>query len=281
MPVKIVTNSTSDISKELAEELDITVVAEYVIFNNKCYKDRIDISEDEFYDKLVRDNIHATTSQPTPQDFIDVYDELGKDADGIVSIHISTNLSGTVNSAKQAQKLTSAKCPIAVIDSKTISMALGMAVVAAAKMAKAGKSFQEIVDAVNAMLPHIHVLIMFDTLEYLARGGRIGKAKSLVGSLLNIKPLLTIKDGGFAPVIQVHSRAKAKKKLLEFAASFENVEDIHAVYSTDRNEIIALINNINHFPIERIVLSRLGPVIGSHAGPGLLAIAVRTSNQPF
>jgi DegV family protein with EDD domain len=278
MPVKIVTNSTSDISKELAEELGITIVAEYVIFGNNCYKDRIDIFEDEFYDKLVSDNIKATTSHPTPQDFLEVYNELGKDADGIISIHISTNLSGTVNSAEQAKKLTSATCPIAVIDSKTISMALGIAVINAAKMAKAGKGFQEIVDAVNAMLPRIHVLVMFDTLEYLARGGRIGKAKSLVGSLLNIKPLLTIKDGGFAPVIQVHSKSKAKKKLLEFAASFQNIEDIYAVYSTNRDEVIELIKQITHFPTERIVLSRLGPVIGSHAGPGLLAIAVRTSS---
>jgi len=278
MPVKIVTNSTADIPQELAEELDITVVAEYVIFGNKCYKDRIDISEDEFYDKLVHDNIKATTSQPTPQDFLETYNELGKDADGIISIHISTNLSGTVNSAEQAKKLTSAKCPIEIIDSKTISLALAMSVIAAARMAKAGKSFHEIVDAVYAMLPRIHVLVMFDTLEYLARGGRIGKAKSLVGSLLNIKPLLTIKDGGFAPVSQVHSKAKAKKKLLEFAASFKNVEDIYAVYSTNREETVELIKKITYFPTDRIVLSRLGPVIGSHAGPGLIAIAVRTNS---
>ncbi|MCL2281074.1 MAG: DegV family protein, partial [Dehalococcoidia bacterium] len=168
--------------------------------------------------------------------------------------------------------------PIEIIDSKTISLALGMAVINAAKMAKAGKGFQEIVDAVNEMLPRIDVLIMFDTLEYLARGGRIGKAKSIVGSMLNTKPLLTIRDGGFAPVTQVHSKATAKKKLLEFAASFKNIEDLYAVYSTDREEALELLNKITHFPAERIVLSQLGPVIGSHAGPGLLAIAVRTTN---
>ncbi|MCL1885493.1 MAG: DegV family protein [Dehalococcoidia bacterium] len=277
MPVKIVTNSTADIPKELAEELDITVVSEYVIFNNECYRDRIDISEDEFYDKLVHENIQATTSQPTPQDFLEVYDRLGKEADGIISIHISTNLSGTCKSAEHAKKHTTTKCPIEIIDSQTISLALGMAVINAAKMAKAGMGFQEIVHAVNAMLPRIHVLIMFDTLEYLARGGRIGKAKSLVGSLLNIKPLLTIKGGIFAPVQQVHSKSKAKKKLLEFATGFRDIEDIYAVYSTDRTEAVELIQKITHFPTERIVLSRLGPVIGTHAGPGLLAIAVRTS----
>ena len=277
MSIKIVTNSTSDIPKELAEELDITIVPEYVVFDNKCYKDRIDITEDQFYDKLINENIQPTTACPSPQDFLDVYNELGKNADGIISIHTSSKLSGTINSAKQAKKTTSAKCPIEVIDSKTISLALGMAVIYAAKMAKDGKGFQEILNAVNALQLRVHVLIMFDTLKYLARGGRVGKAKFLASSLLNVKPLLTIKDGEFAQVLRVHGKDKAKRKLLEFTAGFENIEAICAIHSTNEQEIAQLIKSVTNFPSERVLLGRLGPVIGSHAGPGLLAIAVQTS----
>ena len=135
MSVKIITDSTADIPKELIEELGIIVIPQYVIFGNKCYKDRIDISEDEFYDKLVNDHIQSTTSQPTVQDFLEIYNKIGDDVEGVVSIHISTCLSGTVNSAEQAKKLTSTKCPIEIIDSKKISMALGIAVIAAARLA--------------------------------------------------------------------------------------------------------------------------------------------------
>jgi len=278
MSVKIITDSTSDIPKELAEELDITVIPQYVIFGNKCYKDRVDISDDEFYTKLVNENILSTTSQPTVQDFLAIYNEFHTNADGIVSIHISTGLSGTVNSAEQAKKLIDTKCPIEIIDSKKISMALGVAVITAAKMAKSGMGFQEIVDAVYKMIPCIHELVMFDTLEYLARGGRIGKARSLVGSLLNIKPLLNLKDGEFAPVLQVRSKDRAKKKLLEFVSSFENIEDICGLHSTNREEIAELVSKINNFPTERIILSRLGPVIGTHTGPGVLSIVLRTGS---
>ncbi|MCL2140580.1 MAG: DegV family protein [Dehalococcoidia bacterium] len=276
MPVKIVTNSSSDIPQEIVDDLGITVIPEYVIFGNQCYKDRIDISEDEFYNKLVRENVQPTTSCPTPQDFIKVYDELGQEADGIVSIHISSKLSGTTNSALQAKNQTRAQCPIAVIDSKSVSMALGMAVILAAKMAKNGQSFQEIVDFTNDVFGRIHVLVMFDTLKYLARGGRIGRAKSLVGSLLSIKPLLTIKDGEFSPVAQVRSSTKAKEKLLEFVAGFPVIEDLYAVYSTDKNEAVELLKRIPNFPTEQIILARLGPVVGTHTGPGLLALGVRT-----
>jgi len=278
MSVKIITDSTSDIPAELAEELDIIIIPQYVIFGNKCYKDRVDIFEDEFYDKLTREHIQSTTSQPTVQDFLDVYNEQGKISDGIVSIHISTGMSGTINSADQAKKLTTAECPIEIIDSKKISMALGVAVIAAARLAKAGKGFQEIVHAVHAMLPCIHELVMFDTLEFLARGGRIGKARSLVGSLLDIKPILTLRDGEFAPVFQVRSKDRAKKKLLEFVAGFKNIEDICGLHSTNPQEIAELLKQIPDFPPERMVLARMGPVIGTHTGPGVLAIVLRTSS---
>jgi len=279
MAVKIVTNSSSDIPKYLLEELDISVVPEYVIIDNKSYRDRIDISEDEFYHKLVAENAHSTTSCPTPSDFVQVYNRLGETADGIVSIHMSPKLSATYNSAKQAKELSTAKCSIEVIDSEMISLALGMVVIAAARLAKEGKSFQEIINAVKSIIPRISVLIAFDTLKYLVRGGRVGKAKSLVSSLLNVKPLLTLKEGEFAPVGQVRSYAKATEKLVKFANSFPEVEEMYAVYSTDRDSALQLLKRITSYPQDRIVLTQLGPVIGSHTGPGLLGIGVLPRNK--
>jgi len=278
MAVKVVTNSSADIPQEIVEELGITVAPEYLIFGTKAYKDRIDISEDEFYNKLVHGKIQPTTSNPNPQDFLDIYNELGKTADGIVSIHISTRLSGTVNSANQAKKLTSAKCPIEIIDSKLVAMALGLVVISAARMAKAGRSFQEVADASHAMISRIHLLALFDTLEYLARGGRIGKAKSLVGAMLNVKPLLTLKDGEFVPVSQVRNKAKGQEKLLEFIAPFKDVEELCVIYSGQKEEAAALADRIEGYPRERIMLCRLGPVVGAHAGPGLLAVGAMTKS---
>jgi DegV family protein with EDD domain len=278
MAVRIVTNSSSDIPRELAAELGITVVPEYVVFGNKAYKDRIDISEDEFYDKLVKGKIQPTTSNPNPGDFVAAYNEVGKTADGIVSIHISTKLSGTVNSAMQARKETTAKCPIEIIDSKLVAIPLGMVVAEAARMAKQGKGVQEIADATRANIERLHLLAAFDTLEYLARGGRIGKAKAMVGALLNVKPMLTIKDGELVPAAQARSMAKAKEKLVEFASSFKDTEELWVIYSTDRKEAQALAKQINGFPQERIGFSRLGTTVGTHAGPGLLGIALRTKS---
>ncbi len=278
MAVKIVTNSSSDIPQALIDELGITVVPEYVIFGSKAYRDRIDISEDKFYDMLVNEKLQATTSNPSPKDFVAAYDETGKTADAICSIHISSKMSGTVNSATQARKQTTAKCPIEIIDSGLVAVALGIVVVAAARLAKEGKSLQEIADATRATIGRVHLLAAFDTLEYLARGGRIGRAKALVGSLLNVKPLLTIKDGEMAPVTQVRSKAKAKEKLLEFAASFKDVEEMWVIYSTTRDEAEELAKQIKGFPANKVQLSRLGTTVGTHAGPGMLAIGVRTKS---
>ena len=278
MTVRIITDSTADIPLDIAKELNIVVIPQYLIFGAKSYKDRIDITEDEFYDKLVHGKVQPTTSQPTPQDFINLYNDIGKDADGILSIHIGTKLSGTVNSAHQAKKAVKLDCPIEVIDSHLVAMALGMVVIEAARMAKAGKNLKEITSAAKHMCSRVRLLALFDTLEYLSRGGRIGKAKSLVGSLLNVKPLLTLKDGEFVPVSQARNKTKGKEKLIEFLKTLKDVEDLCVIYSSNAEEARELAESITDFPRERIMLARLGPVVGAHAGPGLLAIAVRTKS---
>ncbi|APV45086.1 DegV family protein [Dehalogenimonas formicexedens] len=276
MAIKVVTDSTADIPSQLVKDLGIVVVPSYVIFGSKSYRGGIDIAADEFYRKLLHEPVLPTTSQPTPQDFVEVYNQLAKEADGIISIHISSKLSGTINSAEHAKKLANVNCPIEVIDTQNLTMALGLIVIAAARMTRAGKGLTEVADAVRKMVPSTRLLILFDTLEYLAKGGRIGKAKSMLGSILNVKPLLTLKEGEFVPATQAHSRTKGKEKLLEFLKNAKDIEDLAIIYSTTPDEAKELAASITAIPQARIIIAQVGPVLGVHSGPGALGIALRT-----
>ena len=276
MTVKIVTDSTADLPPELIKELGITVVPLYVCFGQEVYSDREEISEDAFYERLLKDAIHPTTTQPTPQDFAEVYQQLSSQADGIISIHISEKLSGTCNSALQGKKLLDKEYPVEVVDSKTTSMALGLIVVAAATIANDGAGLQKVAEAVQQLVSSVQLLVLFDTLKYLAKGGRIGKAKSLLGSVLNVKPLLTIKDGEFVPVSQVRSRSKGIQKLFDFAKDADNIEDLAIIHSTTPDEAESLADRLRTTVAQgRVRITRLGPVLGVHGGPGVLAVAFR------
>ncbi len=279
MTVKIVTDSTADIPSSLVKELDIQVVPQVIVFGDKTYRDRIDLTIDDFYQKLLHESTYPHTSQPTPQDFVDVFNGLCKEKpDGIVAILLSTKLSGTVNSAQQAKKIVKSDCPIHIIDSKMVAMGLGMIVIAAAKMAKAGKSENEITDAVKKMIPNTKLLVLFDTLEFLAKGGRIGKVKSLVGSILNVKPMVIVKDGELLPMGQVRSRSKGKEKLLDMIEDIKDIEDIAIIYSTTPDEANKMAEDIADFPREKIYVVQIGPVLATHTGPGVLGIGIRTKN---
>jgi len=276
MTIKVVTDSSADLPAQLVEELGVTVVPLYVRFGEEVYRDRVDISEDEFYQRLLHDPVHPSTTQPTPQDFADVYQKLSKEADGIISIHISGKLSGTCSSALQGKELIGKSCPIEVVDSQTLTMGLGMIAVAASDMAKAGKSLPQVVEEVKQLIPTIHLLGLLDTLKYLALGGRIGKAKALLGSILNVKPVLMLKDGEVVPAGQVRTRAKGIDRLFEFAKSAKDIQDLAVVYNTTPDEAQALAERIGSvFPKERIRLARLGPVLGVHCGPGILFVTLR------
>ena len=276
MSIKIVTDSSADLPPQLLEELGVTVVPLYVRFGNEVYRDRIDIHEDDFYRRLQHDPVHPCTIQPSPQDFVSVYEKLAPEVDGIVSIHISSKLSGTYNSALQAKEKMEGQCPIEVIDSKMTTIGLGLMVIAAARVAKANGSIQQVADEVNRIMPNVHLLGLLDTLKYLALGGRIGKAKALVGSVLSVKPVLTLKDGEVAPAGQVRSRSKGIDRLYEFAQGGSNIEDLAIVYNTTPDEAQVLAERMAPiFPKERIIIARLGPMLGVHLGPGILFVAFR------
>ena len=248
----------------------------YLRFRDEVYRDRVDISEDEFYQRLLHDPIHPSTTQPAPQDFTDIYQRLSQEADGIVSIHVTSKLSGTYNSAIQGKELTEDGCPIEVVDSQTVSMAMGIIAIVAAKMARSGKSLQQVTAEVRQIIPDIHLLILFDTLKYLAKGGRIGKAKELLGSVLNVKPLLSIQDGELVPTGQVRTRSKGIQRLFEAVKNTTGIQDLSIVYSTTPDEAQILAEHVGSiFPREQITLARVGPALGVHAGPGALAVGFR------
>jgi len=276
MAVKVVTDSGADLPSQLAQELGISVVPLYVRFGEEVYRDRVNISEDEFYQRLEHDPVHPSTVQPGPQDFLEVYRKLSPDADGIVSIHVSGKLSGTYNSALMAKEMMETGCPIEVVDSQAVTMGQGFLAIVAATTANAGESLDKIVDEVKQAIPKIHFLALFDTLKYLLLGGRIGKAKALLGSILNVKPMLSLKDGEVVPAGQVRTRAKGIDRLFEFVQNAADIQDLAIVYNTTPDEAQNLAERIGSiFDREKIRIARIGPALGVHMGPGLLIVAIR------
>ena len=173
MSVKVVTDSTSDISPEVARALGITVVPVYVRFGDEVYRDGIDISNDGFYQKLVTSFVHPATSQPTPQDFAQAYSDCSKEAEGIISIHVSAKTSGTYNGALHGKKMMKGECPIEVVDSKFTSVGLALVVMAAARLAQAGESLPGVFEETRKAIDQVRMLGVFDTMKYLVLGGRI------------------------------------------------------------------------------------------------------------
>ncbi len=279
MSVKIVTDSTVDLSTQYVKELGLTVVPVYIQIGEKNYRDGVDISQDEFYDKLVNSPVYPITSQPTPDDFARVYRELSKEIDEIVSIHVSSKLSGTYNSALQGKALAGTKSNITIIDSKSVTVGLGLTTLSAARLAKAGENLTKILDDIKQAINNTHLLGTFDTLKYLVRGGRIGKAKALLGSVLNVKPIVTLRDGEIVPIGNVRTRAKAIEKLFESVKNALNILEISVVHSTTPDEARELRDRLSSLvSSDRIHLEQLGPALGVHGGPGTLIVAFR--NEP-
>lgn len=279
MTVKIVADSTADLSPQLTKELGISIVPVYVRIGQESYRDGIDISYDEFYDNLVNGPVHPTTSQPTPADFARVYQELSKENDEIVSIHVSGKLSGTYNSALQGKELANTKSNITIIDSESITMGLGIITMSAARLALTGENHAKVLEDVKQGIKNTHIYGTFDTLKYLFLGGRIGKAKALLGSVLNVKPVVTLREGEIVPVGNARTRAKAIEKLFEFVKNAQNVLEVAVVHSTTPDEARGLRDRFSSLVnSNRLHSAQLSPALGVHSGPGTLIVAFR--NEP-
>ena len=275
MTVRIVTDSTADIPPSIAEALDINTVPVYVRFGRQVYRDIIDISHDELYTRLANDPVHPTTSQPSPSDFATVYRRLLQPGDEIVSIHVSSKLSGTYNAALQGRELVDGS-HIEVFDSGSLSMGLGLTVMAAARLAKAGQGLAAVLAEVRAAISQSRAFGLLDSLKYLAKGGRVGKAKALVGGLLNVKPLLFIKDGELHPSGLARNRRRGLERLFECAKSIPGLREAAVVYTTAPDEAHAFKERLAvGIDKSRIYISQLGPALGVHGGPGTLLVALR------
>jgi DegV family protein with EDD domain len=276
MPVRIITDSTADLPPQVAAEFSIRVMPLYVHFGNEVYRDGIDLTAEDFYPKLVANKSLPTTSTVAPVEFAQICDELSKDTDEILAITLSSKLSATYDVALQGRELRKdKKCRVEVLDSKLFSMALGLVVIGAAKRAKEGVGLDSVVEFAKGLYSRIHVRMAFDTLEYVRKGGRIGAAEAFMGRMLDVKPILTLKDGMATPVVRRRTRAKAIEYLRKFAAGFDNIADLAVAYTTTPEDALGLVNDLDDvFPKERTYLSVIGPVLGTHLGPGALGIAV-------
>ncbi len=275
MTVKIVTDTLSDITGDLGDELGLTIVPLYVRFGKQLFRDRVEITSEEFYRRLVNEATLPSTTQPTPNDFAEVYQKLAQETDEILVIVVSSKLSGTFQSATQAKDYVKGKCRIDIVDSQTVAMAEGLIVISAAKAAKAGAKLAELAQMARQAVPRSHLIAYFDTLKYLAKGGRIGKAQGLLGSVLSVKPILTVKDGEMAPLTRVRSLSAGLDCLYNITAGFKNIEGLaveHATTPVDADNLVERLGAI--YPKEKIYRSVISPVIGTYAGPNALALTI-------
>ena len=276
MTVRIVTDSTSDIDGKDARAMGITVVPQNVHFGTRAFEDNVTITPNEFYRMLATAPELPTTSQASPGRFKEVYDELGRDADGIVSIHISSKISGTYNSARQGARSTSANCPVVVIDSGQASMGLGLVVLATAKAAVREAGHDEMVATARSALQRAQCLCIFETLEYLQKGGRIGKAQALVGSILKIKPTIIVRDGEVHPLARARTFPRALAKVKETVAEFSPLESLAVMHSTTPEIAREVADELKELLPEGAdpYVARFGPALGVYAGPGALGVAL-------
>ena len=280
MTVKIVTDSLGNIPSEIAEELGITIIPIYVRFGTETYRDGVDLTTEQFYEKLMHSKILPTTAVPPLGDFVKVYDKLAEESDEILVITISHKLSATYEVALQAIELMKRKHRVEVIDSSTVLMAEGLMVIAAAKATKAGANFDEVVNVTRNNIGRVDFRMAFDTLEYLKRGGRIGTAQAFLGSILRVNPILTMKDGYTEAVARTRSRAKAIDYLCNFAMSFSHIDEMAVEDATTPDEAEILVERISSsFPKERIYRTKVSPVVGTHVGPHVLGVSVLGDRQ--
>ncbi len=273
--IHVVTDSTADLTDADAAALGVRVVPLTVFFGEEEFKDGVDISADEFYRRLVdpKDK-QPRTSQPPPEDFVTLYRELLTDpADEVISIHISSGLSGTLQSANVAAAQFEGR--VKTFDSKMVSAGIQNYVRIAAAMVIKGADSATIMKALDDRVSRSHLWILFDTVTYLHKGGRIGGAQAFVGGILGVKPLLQIRDSQVNPHSRVRSRDKGFKALLELASNAGKLEMLEVMYSTEPAVAEGLAKQLQgRYPDLAVRFGQIGPVVGVYAGPGCIGIAV-------
>lgn len=274
----IVTDSTADIPADLVKKYDIRIVPLSLMFGSDSYLDGVEITAAQFYKRLIESTQMPTTSQPSPADFVGVYESILEEFPGcsILSIHLSSGMSGTYQSALLATSLIEEDADIKVWDSKSASYGFGLLVVHAAQLAAEGVPVEQISSSIEELRSKRRLYFLVDTLEYLQKGGRIGKASAVLGTLLNIKPILSIDDEGIIfPVDKVRGRKKATARMIElFKNDLAGVTNVNVAVGTtaDPASIEDFLKQLSTvFTVKETIMSDIGPVIGCHVGPGTIA----------
>jgi DegV family protein with EDD domain len=280
MKTKVIIDSTADIDRVVIDSLDIGVVPIYIRFGNRVYRDGIDITKEQFYEELKQCKDHPATSQPPPEDFARAYKQSAEKAEGIVSIHVSSKISGTFNSASMAKKMLAPLIPVEVIDSKFNSAGLGLVAKAAATLARTGASLEEVVAETNKVINQIHMFGIFETMKYLARSGRVNKTIASVADILNVMPLLTFKNGEITRAGLVRTLSKGMDRIHEFVKLHTPIKELTIVHSIIPEQAQELKNRLARLVNEdSISITELGAALGVHGGPGVLVVGFRTADQ--
>jgi len=272
--VKILTDSTADLPPNVAERLGITVLPISIHLGQKILRDGIDTNPADFIGRLAQ-NPTPTTTPPTIKQFEEAFVELTQNQGQVVAIHVSSKLSKTYQNAMRAATPLLGRSKIVVIDSQLVTVGMGMLVTAAAQAAQSGATLEQVVKLVRGMIPRVYIAFFAETLEYLERGGRIGKAQAMIGAMLNIKPLLILEEGELVPLEKVRTRAKAIEKLVEFITEFTRIKRMVVLHGGTPEDVANLLEQVNLIlPDLDTSVDLYGPVSATHIGPGALGVVV-------
>jgi DegV family protein with EDD domain len=279
--IHIVTDSGSDLPVEVRERLGISVVPLTVQFADEIFRDGEEISTTQFYERLQNGDVMPSTCQPSPADFVRVYENVAEPGDTIISIHLSSKMSGTYQSAVLAGTMLDSSIKVHTIDTKCASLGAGMVAIAGAEAVQAGEELDDILSRIQNTIEQLAVYFVVDTLEYLKKNGRIGLASALFGTLLNIKPVLTLDDGVVAPFEKIRGKSKALKRIQELMDEMKEAYPeqklrIGISHSNSVDEATSLAKRLQE-QVEvdgEILISFIGPTIGVHTGPGTIALFV-------
>lgn len=271
--IRVVTDSACDLPQALADELEIEIVPLSIRFGEETFVDRHDLSPSQFWAKVAGSPVLPETAAPSPGAFEEAFRQLAAGgATGIVCVTLSSALSATYQAAALAAKNVEDLVPVRVVDSRTVSLGQGLIAVAAARMGKQGKGLDDCAGAARDLVPRTRVYGALDTLENLKKGGRIGSAQALLGSMLSIKPIIEVADGKVEPESKQRTRSKSLRYLVEKVRQFPRVEDLAVMHgdAPDVDELLDMLGSV--YPREDIIIGQIGAVIGAHAGPRVVGI---------
>jgi DegV family protein with EDD domain len=280
MSIRILTDSAATVSSQDAAEWNIEILPMSIFFDGVVFLDGVNLSKDEFYKRLLEEEKWPSTSQPTTQDYANAYKKLqAEGAKEIIYIHMSKNFSHMFESASQAIELSGVRIPVTIYNSNTLSSAMGLIVLAAAKMAKCGVGHDEIIKRLDEIRENTYAFMLFDNVKHLAKSGRADKTQNFLGmgSLLNTKHILSIKNGEIVPAFQVRSYAKGIKRLLDIVRETALIEEVAISYTTNPQDAEILEELLLEFlPAGKIHTNQASPILGTHSGRNALDMAYRT-----